>query len=183
MGSAFSFCRPAKAKWQVIVGFGSLLSEVSARGSFPSLRNFRRGKLRNWKRVFAHPAAIFFERGIARMETREIASLSIEPCEGEEFYVALFEISDNEMPTFYAREEEFKFVTVSVEEEEKGLFTEAIACARGTDELFIERWGQDTFHQKYKKNGIESIWNFEGKILPCRVTTKLLFILCGVVWG
>jgi len=117
------------------------------------------------------------------METREIASLSIEPCEGEEFYVALFEISDNEMPTFYAREEEFKFVTVSVEEEEKGLFTEAIACARGTDELFIERWGQDTFHQKYKKNGIESIWNFEGKILPCRVTTKLLFILCGVVWG
>mmetsp|Transcript_16111 Transcript_16111/g.25770 ORF Transcript_16111/g.25770 Transcript_16111/m.25770 type:complete len:195 (-) Transcript_16111:437-1021(-) len=157
MGS--SFCRPySKTNWNTILGFGSLLSEKSAKGSFPSLRNFRLAKLRGWKRVFAHPAAIFFERGIARMESREIASLSIEPAhtaahldnsndekrrlEGEkkeggfQFIVALFEIPSSEMPHFYEREEEFNVVTVQAEELGKRgevvRKTNALACSRGT---------------------------------------------------
>lgn len=37
-----------------VAGFGSLLSEASARSTFPQLRNFRQGRLRGWRRVFAH---------------------------------------------------------------------------------------------------------------------------------
>jgi hypothetical protein len=37
-----------------IAGFGSLLSETSARSTFPELRSFRQGRLRGWRRVFAH---------------------------------------------------------------------------------------------------------------------------------
>lgn len=37
-----------------VAGFGSLLSETSARSTFPQLRNFRQGRLRGWRRVFAH---------------------------------------------------------------------------------------------------------------------------------
>ena len=37
-----------------IAGFGSLLSERSARTTFPALRNFRLGRVRGFRRVFAH---------------------------------------------------------------------------------------------------------------------------------
>jgi len=37
------------------------------------------------------------------------------------------------------------------------------------DEQFIKRWGRSHFEERYVANGIDSIWNFTGKILPCRV--------------
>ncbi|WJX23487.1 hypothetical protein P8452_12691 [Trifolium repens] len=58
-----------------ICGFGSLLSERSARSTFPDLINFRIAKLNHFRRVFAHVAPVFFERGIAKPETMEISSL------------------------------------------------------------------------------------------------------------
>ncbi|KAK6146192.1 hypothetical protein DH2020_020061 [Rehmannia glutinosa] len=80
-----------------ICGFGSLLSERSARSTFPDLLNFRVAKLRGFRRVFAHVAPIFFERGIAKPETKEISSLSVEPCEGETLVVTTFEIQRSEV--------------------------------------------------------------------------------------
>ncbi|KAH9683613.1 hypothetical protein KPL71_027739 [Citrus sinensis] len=95
-----------------ISGFGSLLSENSARSTFPNLINFRVAKLRGFRRVFAHVAPIFFERGIAKPETKEISSLSVEPCEGETLIVTVFEIKKSEIPAFIKREHEFRFLAV-----------------------------------------------------------------------
>ena len=75
-----------------VAGFGSLLSERSARSTFPDLMGFRPGRVHGWRRVFAHTADIFFTRGIAKPETGEISSLSCEPCDGEEIVVSLFEV-------------------------------------------------------------------------------------------
>jgi hypothetical protein len=36
-----------------IAGFGSLLSETSARSTFPNLQNFRLARVRGFRRVFA----------------------------------------------------------------------------------------------------------------------------------
>jgi hypothetical protein len=47
-----------------LVGFGSLLSETSSRTTFPTLSNFRLGRVQGFRRVFRHPAAIFYERGM-----------------------------------------------------------------------------------------------------------------------
>ncbi len=58
-----------------ILGFGSLLSQKSSRVTFPTLRNFRLGRVRDHRRVFAHPASIFFQRGIANLDTLEMSSL------------------------------------------------------------------------------------------------------------
>ncbi|GAB5353508.1 hypothetical protein AAMO2058_000042000 [Amorphochlora amoebiformis] len=138
-------------------------------GSFPSLTNFRLGKLRGWKRVFSHPAAIFFERKIARLNTMEIASLSIEPCKDSEFYVSLFEIPSSEIPAFYDREEEFQIQPLPVRELLTGNTVTALACTRGSDRLFIERWGEERFNKKYREIGIDTIWNVKGPIYPCRV--------------
>ena len=77
-----------------IVGFGSLLSARSAASTFGegALSNFRPGLIRHFRRVFAHVAPIFIERDIARVDTREMASLSVEPCEGQTLLVSVFEV-------------------------------------------------------------------------------------------
>lgn len=114
-----------------ICGFGSLLSERSARSTFPDLKNFRVGKLQGFRRVFAHVAPIFFERGIAKPETKEISSLSVEPWEGEELIVTVFEIQEAEVPSFIERELEFRFFAVLPETLEGKPFTNpAVLCAR-----------------------------------------------------
>lgn len=62
-----------------ILGLGSLLSERSSRSTFPDLINFRLGRISNrYRRVFGHPASIFFQRGLADKTTKEFSSLSAE---------------------------------------------------------------------------------------------------------
>ena len=89
-----------------MVGFGSLLSERSARFTFPELCNFRSGIVRGYRRVFAHTAPIFFERGIAH--GLEISSLSTEPDPESHLVVSVFEIpaSDSDIEAFVEREHE-----------------------------------------------------------------------------
>ena len=77
-----------------IVGFGSLLSERSAKSTFPHLQNFRLGKVNDYQRVFGHPASIFFERGIANNKTKEMSSLAAEYCPGSSFICSVFEVSN-----------------------------------------------------------------------------------------
>ncbi|KAG5555152.1 hypothetical protein RHGRI_012626 [Rhododendron griersonianum] len=95
-----------------VCGFGSLLSERSARSTFPDLVDFRVARLNGFRRVFAHTAPIFFERGIANPETKEISSLSVEPCKGETLIVTVFNIRKSEIPSFIEREHEFRFLAV-----------------------------------------------------------------------
>ncbi|KAF5841124.1 hypothetical protein DUNSADRAFT_14299 [Dunaliella salina] len=68
LDSSFSGLRDENGQ-MTVAGFGSLLSERSARTTFPELQNFRLGKIAGWRRVFAHTADIFYKRGIARPET------------------------------------------------------------------------------------------------------------------
>jgi hypothetical protein len=77
-----------------ILGFGSLLSERSAKLTFPNLSNFRLGKVNNYRRVFDHPASIFFSRGIANQKTMEMSSLAAEYCPGASFICSVFEVSN-----------------------------------------------------------------------------------------
>ncbi|CAF2020951.1 unnamed protein product [Brassica napus] len=175
-----------------ITGFGSLLSERSARSTFPDLENFRVAKLQGFRRVFAHAAPIFFERGIANLETKEISSLSVEPCEGENLVVSVFEINQTEIPAFIQRELEFRFLafqihalmclshllmflllqTYVVPETLQGKpFTHsAVLCGRYSDEEFFQircKGNKEVYFQHYGRFNIDKIWRDD--ILPCRL--------------
>ena len=135
-----------------ITGLGSLLSERSSRTTFPTLANFRLGRVHGYRRVFAHPAAIFVERGIADLPSLQIASLSAEPCEGASFVCTVFEVEDEGMDRFREREEEFELVTVPVGPLEPiALGASApppepvtgLMCCRSTDEAYIQTWGEE----------------------------------------
>ncbi|KAG5555155.1 hypothetical protein RHGRI_012626 [Rhododendron griersonianum] len=132
-----------------VCGFGSLLSERSARSTFPDLVDFRVARLNGFRRVFAHTAPIFFERGIANPETKEISSLSVEPCKGETLIVTVFNIRKSEIPSFIEREHEFRFLAVLPETLdgkpfaspavcETGTIYFAVLCARFSDEEYLQ---------------------------------------------
>lgn len=171
-----------------ILGFGSLLSEKSARTSFPHLKSFRLGRIHNYRRVFGHPASIFFQRGIANFETKEMSSLCAEYCPSASFICSVFEV-DNENGDFLSasqnnssdlvpsmafreREEEFEIISnVSYEEittpdskEGKG-----ILCTSSSDEAYLERWGKDRFDKNYKKYSVDTIWGWgrDSGLRPC----------------
>ncbi|XP_072983262.1 uncharacterized protein [Typha latifolia] len=154
-----------------ICGFGSLLSEKSSRSTFPDLKNFRVGVLRGFRRVFAHVAPIFFDRGIANEETGEVSSLSVEPCEGGYLLVTVFEIKKEEVPSFIERENEFRFLAVIPEELDGSPFPNpAVVCARYTDEEYFQvrcQGSKEIFFQNYGRYNIHKIWRDD--ILPCRI--------------
>ncbi|XVE82199.1 hypothetical protein DITRI_Ditri15bG0128300 [Diplodiscus trichospermus] len=154
-----------------ICGFGSLLSERSARSTFPNLLNFRVARLNGFRRVFAHVAPIFFDRGIAKPETKEISSLSVEACEGETLVVTVFEIQNSEIPAFMERELEFRFLAVLPQTLDGEPFANpAVLCARYSDEEFFQvrcKGSKDIYFQHYGRYNIDNIWRDD--ILPCRV--------------
>jgi hypothetical protein len=175
-----------------IVGFGSLLSRRSARSTFPALENFRPAVLRGFRRIFAHVAAIFVERGIANVQTGEMSSLSVEPCDDKdaELLVCLFEIPLSALPSFFEREQEFRWAYVPVlawpsdgsvtalasaaaaasAEAVAAIDGQALACLAYSDaEYKAVRLGgsADAFHEAYGRWGLDSVWRDD--ILPCPV--------------
>ncbi|XXG58726.1 hypothetical protein AAC387_Pa04g0965 [Persea americana] len=154
-----------------VCGFGSLLSERSAKSTFPDLKNLRLAKLHGFRRVFGHAAPVFFDRGIAKQETGEISSLSVEPCRGETLIITVFEINKSEVPSFIEREHEFRFLAVTPEEMTGEPFTcQAVVCARYTDEEYFQfrcKGSKELYFQRYGRYNIHKIWRDD--ILPCRV--------------
>ncbi|WJX23486.1 hypothetical protein P8452_12691 [Trifolium repens] len=142
-----------------ICGFGSLLSERSARSTFPDLINFRIAKLNHFRRVFAHVAPVFFERGIAKPETMEISSLSVEPYEGETLVVTVFEIRKSEIPDFIKREVEFRFLAVLPETlDGKSFDFPAVLYVKETRKFYFSNMDGGIF---------DKIWRDD--VFPCRV--------------
>jgi hypothetical protein len=173
-----------------ILGFGSLLSERSSRTTFPDLQNFRLGRVPNYRRVFGHPASIFFQRGIANLETKEISSLSAEPCPGHAGFVcSVFDvpsigtdIMEHGVPSqaFLEREEEFNIVTGVIFESLddptiKGMGT---LCTSSDDETYISKWGKEHFDRQYRQHGINTIWGWErdSGLRPCAVYLRHCYL-------
>ncbi|KAK7264666.1 hypothetical protein RJT34_32276 [Clitoria ternatea] len=154
-----------------ICGYGSLLSEKSARSTFPDLTNFRIAKLTGFRRLFSVVGNFFFTHPVANIKTEEIAALSVEPCEDETIIVSVFEIKKTEIPAFIKREREYRFLAVVPESLDGKPFTNpAVLCASSTDDEFFQfkcNEGREKYFQQYGEYKIHKIWRDDA--LPCRV--------------
>lgn len=172
-----------------LLGFGSLLSERSSRTTFPELENFRLGRVPNYRRVFGHPAYIFFKRGIANKDTLEMSSLSAEYCEGHPgFICSIFEVPNDDMmadgvpsPAFLEREEEFNIVEVpyfELGDDGQGQPKKAILCTSSTDKEYVSRWGRERFDKQFVHYGINTIWGWkpDSGLLPCQVYLRHCYL-------
>ena len=176
-----------------ILGFGSLLSERSSRLTFPDLTNFRLVRVPNYRRVFGHPTSIFFQRGIAHLESKQMSSLSAEYCEGFPGFIACaFDVSNHNgammqntgVPSeaFLEREEEFDICTVPYYELSSDganmQLKQGILCARSSDEAYLQRWSKERFDDHFTKYGIDTIWNWkpDSGLRPCAVYLRHCYL-------
>ncbi|XP_014507090.1 uncharacterized protein LOC106766839 isoform X2 [Vigna radiata var. radiata] len=128
-----------------ICGYGSLLSERSARSTFPNLVNFRIARLTGFRRLFNAVGALFFTHGVANIKT--------------------------EIPAFIEREREYRFLAVVPQSLDGKPFTNpAVLCASYSDEEFFKfkcTEGKEKYFERYGKYKIHKIWRDD--VLPCRV--------------
>ena len=157
--------------------------------TFPELENFRLGRVPNYRRVFGHPASIFFERGIANLETKEISSLSAEPCqEHPGFVCSIFEVPNNDMmkdngvpsQAFLEREEEFNIVSgVAYHDlDDPNKTGTGILCTSSDDATYLSRWGEEHFQKQYKQYGVDTIWGWkrDSGLRPCAVYLRHCYL-------
>jgi hypothetical protein len=105
----------------------------------------------DWRRVFSHPAAFFFENGIAVAETKEIASLSGEPHKGSSFVISVFRIPTSQLECILRREGSYGFDVVRVFDliEPDKVICEAIICTRSIDVEVLDRRGLRPHYEKW----------------------------------
>ncbi|CAM9184644.1 unnamed protein product, partial [Ectocarpus fasciculatus] len=157
-----------------ILGFGSLLSEASARGSFPELRNFREVTVRGYRRTFQHPAFVFFERGIADPSTKRFSSLSAhhdETALGSSFIAVAFEIEPFSKAEWLRREEEFTFHVCEYEGQSGAGGVGIMCCSAPSDQVYVNRWGSEKYKEKLVQYDLPGIWGLDMNkdIKPCSV--------------
>jgi hypothetical protein len=162
-----------------ICGLGSLLSEASARSTFPTLSGFRLGRISGFRRVFSHPADIFFQRGIADLPSLQMASLSAEPCDGGSFFCAAFEVpAEGGIEAFRQRELEYDLQVVPFAEVDAAGAAVAPAgdppmgllCCRSTDAAFKAR-APTEYAEYIRACGVDTVWGWapDSGLRPCAV--------------
>lgn len=98
-----------------VVGYGSLLSEASARQTAPGLARFRLGRVEGYRRIFNKVGIVFLARDGADPSGPEISSCSTQPDPERSIDVALFEVGADEFAAIYEREHRFRWVEVTVQ--------------------------------------------------------------------
>jgi hypothetical protein len=112
--------------------------------------------------VFQHTAEFFIEQGIGNVHTKETASLSAEEADGHSIVVAVFGIERHELPAFYRREPEFRFVHVEPFDIEtnQSLGIRAIMCGASDEQHYIDAvFGGDQALYQQRLAEVGSVWS------------------------
>ncbi|WP_299204256.1 gamma-glutamylcyclotransferase [uncultured Amphritea sp.] len=95
-----------------VVGYGSLLSESSARQTVPGLENFRLVRVPGYRRIFNKVGIVFLSRHGADPDSLQLASCSTQAMAGCEIICSQFECSPEEFVELYEREHRFRWIEV-----------------------------------------------------------------------
>ena len=94
----------------LIAGYGSLMSEPSARETVPSLTGFELCRIRGYERIFDKVAMVFFERHGATEDRLDVAALSTRPAPGRDMIGCRFDVPDDALPALFEREHRYRWV-------------------------------------------------------------------------
>ena len=95
-----------------VVGYGSLLSEASARQTVPALQNFRLVRVPGYRRIFNKVGIVFLSRHGASPDSLHLASCSTQEATGQEIICSQFECSAEDFVELYEREHRFRWTEV-----------------------------------------------------------------------
>jgi hypothetical protein len=132
-----------------ILGFGSLVSESSAKMSF-ELTNFRLGSITGYRRVFNRSDWINISLGLARIETGEVCSVSLAKTEETDIIsrIALMDVDAGDgLRGFLNREATYDIFEVPYVDD-NGDTGVALACGECSDDVIRELWGDDCWYMR-----------------------------------
>ena len=157
---------------KTIIGFGSLLSERSARTTSPNLSGFRTARVKGYRRIFNKVGIVFIEKGISDWSTKEVSSVATRKAEHIDILVTVFELPEEDMPQFYEREHKFRYIDVEYEELESGAIGTGIMCTEYSDQAYRQERFQSEkeYYQKVGRFYDGKLWR--NDILPCRPYLK-----------
>ena len=144
------------------LGYGALLSESSARLTFPHLTNFRLVQVPGWRRLFGHPHLFLIRSGVVDPSlTNHICALSAEPAKGGRgFVAAAFDVTLDieQRKRFVEREGEYSIISVPFVELSDGIESGmGVLCASGTDATLAQcTGGIDYTPSNY---AVETVWH------------------------
>jgi len=95
-----------------VVGFGSLLSERSARDTVPGLANYRLVQVPGYRRIFNKVGIVFIAGHGQPADSLEVSSCSTEPCKNTRITVARFDCPVEQFTELYEREHRYRWVEV-----------------------------------------------------------------------
>lgn len=95
-----------------MVGYGSLLSETSARETVPDLMNFRLVEVPGYRRIFNKVGVVFFRKYQVAANSLEISSCSTEYAPESTMLCSQFEVSEEAFAALYEREHRFRWIEV-----------------------------------------------------------------------
>lgn len=156
------FAHLARDGLVTVLGFGSLVSEASARESFDFI-NFRLGTVMGVQRIFNRADWINIDNADARVSTAEVCSLAMAVIgaaapEGG-CRVALMDVSADEgVAGFLHRESTYRILEVPFldDRDASGI---ALACGECEDSDIVNLWGDDVW---YLEHCTGQIWYVNG---------------------
>ena len=118
----------------LVAGYGSLLSEASARETVPALTGFELCRIHGYQRIFDKVAMVFFERHGASEDRRDIAALSTFARPGAEMIGCRFHVPDDAMPALFEREHRYRWAMAETTALDEGDTRSARITTAITDE-------------------------------------------------
>uniref|UniRef100_A0A0G4I4N1 Gamma-glutamylcyclotransferase n=1 Tax=Chromera velia CCMP2878 TaxID=1169474 RepID=A0A0G4I4N1_9ALVE len=98
-----------------VFGYGSLMSEKSARRSCPDLFDFGCARLRDFSRAFSLVGIAEIKKGNSDASSLELATLAVRPSKGSFILGSAFAILQESFPALRARECRYKMEEVEIE--------------------------------------------------------------------
>lgn len=151
-----------------IVGYGTLLSEASARGTSPSVANFRVVRIPGYVRVFSKASPAWRRRyGVEPgSDERAIAVLAARERDGASFLGTSFTVNEDDFLALFEREHHYRWVEVSCREGD-GSTTTGRMCVEWTDADYrLNRCVTDReYERRVGRHYDGALWRDD--ILPC----------------
>ena len=121
-----------------IIGFGSLLSERSARSTTPSLSNYRLVTVHGYRRIFNKAGIVFVHRFGASPDDRAIASCATRYDGETPLICGAFDIPGVEFQALDEREHRYRWVETSFRDFD-GSAGRGLMCTESTDEAYCAK--------------------------------------------
>ena len=117
-----------------VVGYGSLLSEASARRTAPSLTDFRIVRVHGYVRLFNKASLVWAER-LGEEGGLDVAVLAARERSEASFLGTAFTVDDDDFARLFEREHHYRWVDAACEERD-GTRSTGRMCAEWTEEEY-----------------------------------------------